>query len=172
MKKRTWAGLLVAALCATSALAVQEGEPAPDFRAPSTSGSELGLSDFSGKWLVLYFYPKAFTPGCTAEACSLRDGYAAIIDSGAQILGVSVDTLDTQKKFKAEYHLPFDLLADESGVVTKTFGAEGMIGRMSRRVTFIISPEGKIARAIESVKSAEHDAQVLAALRELQAKPE
>lgn len=166
--KIVYMALIIVALAATTAPALQPGDAAPDFRAASTAGSELSLADFAGSWLVLYFYPKSFTPGCTAEACSLRDGYAAIQETGARILGVSVDKLETQLKFKAEHRLPFDLLADSDAVVARAYGASMLMGKMARRVTFILSPDGRIARVIEDVKSAQHDAQVLAALRELQ----
>ncbi|MBW7908179.1 MAG: peroxiredoxin [Kiritimatiellae bacterium] len=150
------------------AWALREGEAAPDFRVASTAGRELSLSDFSGQWLALYFYPKAFTPGCTTEACSLRDGYSALLENGVHILGVSADSLETQLKFKSDYHLPFELLADEGGAVIKAYGAEGM-GGGARRVTFLISPEGSIAKIIDDVRSAGHDAQILAAFHLLQA---
>ncbi len=150
------------------AWAVREGETAPDFRAASTAGRELSLSDFSGQWLALYFYPKSFTPGCTTEACSLRDGYSALLENGVHILGVSADSLETQLKFKADYHLPFELLADEGAAVIKAYGAEGM-GGGARRVTFLISPAGAIAKIIDDVRSAGHDAQILSALHSLQA---
>lgn len=168
--KRCWRlGLALVMACATAAWAVKEGDLAPDFRAMSTSGAEIGLSDFSGFWLVLYFYPKSFTPGCTAQGCSLRDGFSPITEAGAKILGSSVDKLETQKKFKAENGLPFELLADEDAAVARAFGVSTLMGKMARRVTFIISPEGRIARVIENVRTGGHDAQVLDALRELQA---
>ncbi len=168
--KRFWSlAIAIVMACATAAWAVKEGDPAPDFRAMSTSGAEIGLSDFSGSWLVLYFYPKSFTPGCTAQGCSLRDGFSPITEAGAKILGSSVDKLETQKKFKAENRLPFELLADEDAVVARAFGVSTLMGKMARRVTFIISPEGRIARVIENVRTGGHDAQVLEALRELQA---
>lgn len=148
--------------------AVQPGEPAPDFKQPSTAGHELGLADFQGKWLVLYFYPKSFTPGCTTQTCSLRDGFKDIQALGATILGVSMDSLETQEKFKAEHRLPFDLLSDDDGVVAKAYDVVAFGGFMAKRLTFIIDPAGKVARVIDSVKTGDHDAQVLDALRELQ----
>lgn len=151
------------------ALAVQPGEPAPDFKAASTAGRELSLGDFAGKWLVLYFYPKSFTPGCTAESCSLRDGYAELQGLGAALLGVSLDKVETQNKFKAEYKLPFELLSDADGAMAKAYDVLGLGGFMAKRVTFIINPEGKIARVVDSVKTGSHDKQVADLLRELQA---
>ena len=167
--KTVWLVSMIVAMAMGSAFALQPGDAAPDFRAASTADSELSLADFSGQWLVLYFYPKSFTPGCTAEACSLRDGYAAIQETGAQILGVSVDKLETQKKFKAEHRLPFELLADPDAAVARAYGVSMLMGAMARRVTFLISPDGRIAKMIENVKTGQHDAQVLAALRDLQA---
>lgn len=161
--------LMLLALSVATAHALQPGDPAPDFKAPSTAGHELGLADFSGSWLVLYFYPKSFTPGCTAQGCSLRDGFAPIREAGAVILGSSVDKLETQQKFKEEYKLPFELLADSNAAVAKAYGVSALMGNMARRVTFIITPDGKIARVMEDIKTASHDAQVLEALKALQA---
>ncbi len=158
----------VALACSPAAWAVKEGDSAPPFTAKSTGGSDVSLSDFSGSWLVLYFYPKSFTPGCTAQGCSLRDGFGPITEAGAKILGVSVDKLETQNRFKAEHRLPFDLLADEDAAVSRAYGVSTLMGRMARRVTFIISPEGRIARVMEDIRTGSHDAQVLDALRELQ----
>lgn len=169
MKKHV--AMLLMLLLGARAEAALVGEAAPDFKAPSTAGRELALADFTGQWLVLYFYPKSFTPGCTKEACSLRDGFADIQKAGAVILGASVDSLETQQKFKAEHRLPFDLLADRDGAVARAYDVLGLGGFMARRVTFLISPEGKLARVIEAVDTGDHDGQVAAALRELQAAP-
>ncbi len=171
MSKILMVVMLVAAVATIRAAAVEQGEKAPDFRAASTAGSELGLSDFSGSWLGLYFYPKSFTPGCTAQTCSLRDGFAALQTQGARILGVSLDKLETQRRFKAENNLPFDLLADTEGVVAKAYGALGFGGFMAKRMTFIIAPDGTVARVIDDVKTGSHDAQVGEALRALLAAP-
>jgi peroxiredoxin Q/BCP len=168
MKKLFAVMSAVVVLQSLSVWAVQPGEAAPDFKAASTAGRELSLGDFAGKWLVLYFYPKSFTPGCTAESCSLRDGYQDIQSAGAAILGVSLDNLETQQKFKAEHKLPFELLSDENAVVAKAYDALGFGGFMAKRLTFIINPEGKVVRIIDSVKTGDHDAQVLELLRELQ----
>lgn len=167
--KKTLVVLMAVGLMQAAAWAVKVGEAAPDFKAPSTAGRELSLGDFAGKWLVLYFYPKSFTPGCTAESCSLRDGYQAIQDLGAAIVGVSLDSLETQQKFKAEHRLPFELLSDEKAAVAKAYDALGFGGFMAKRLTFLISPDGKVARVIDSVKTGDHDGQVLEALRALQA---
>ena len=163
--------LSAVSLMQVAAWAVKVGEAAPDFKAPSTAGRDLSLGDFAGKWLVLYFYPKSFTPGCTAESCSLRDGYQDIQDLGASIVGVSLDSLETQQKFKAEHKLPFDLLSDEEARVAKAYDALGFGGLMAKRLTFIINPEGKVAHIVDSVKTGDHDAQVLEVLRSVQAPP-
>jgi peroxiredoxin Q/BCP len=151
-----------------NAAALEAGQPAPEFEAPSTGGKPVRLADLKGSWVVLYFYPKAFTPGCTKESCSLRDGYGAIQGKGAVILGVSTDSLETQQKFKKEHNLPFDLLSDADKVVSKAYDALGFGGFMSQRKTFLIDPEGKIAHVFGSVSVGSHDEEVLAELEKLQ----
>jgi thioredoxin-dependent peroxiredoxin len=157
-------------LFASESWGLQVGDPVPDISAPSTSGKKVKISELKGSWVILYFYPKAFTPGCTAEACSLRDGYAEIQKLGATILGVSLDNLPTQLDFKAKYHLPFDLLSDSKKEVTKAFDSLGLAGLMAQRKTFIINPEGKIAFIFDKVKTGGHDKEVAEALKKLQAK--
>ncbi len=169
--KKVLALMTMVTMQTAAVLAVEVGQPAPDFKAPSTTGQAASLADYSGKWLVLYFYPKSFTPGCTKESCSLRDGFADIQALGATILGVSVDKLETQDKFKAEHKLPFELLSDADGAVAKAYGVLGLGGFMAKRVTFIISPDGKLAQVLDSVNTGDHDAQVADALRVLQQKP-
>lgn len=169
MKKLWWVMLVGFYLVVSGVQAVEPGQPAPDFKALSTAGREVSLADFAGDWLVVYFYPKSFTPGCTAESCSLRDGYADIQALGARILGVSLDGLETQQKFKAEYNLPFDLLSDEHGEMAKAYDALGFGGFMAKRVTFIINPQGTVVKVLDQVKTGDHDTQVAAALREAQA---
>ena len=158
------------ALCASSSWALQIGDPVPDVSAPCTSGKDVKLSDLKGSWVVLFFYPKAFTPGCTAESCSLRDGYAEIEKLGAKILGVSLDNLPTQIDFKAKYHLPFELLSDSKKEVSKAFDSLGLAGMMAQRKTFILSPEGKIAYIFDKVNTGSHDKEVAEALKQLQSK--
>jgi len=157
-------------LFASRAWALQVGDPAPDISAPSTSGKDVKFSDLKGSWVVLYFYPKAFTPGCTAESCSLRDGYADIQKLGATILGVSLDNMPTQIDFKAKYHLPFDLLSDSKKEVAKAFDSLGLVGMMAQRKTFVINPEGKIAYIFDKVNTGAHDKEVAGVLKDLQAK--
>ena len=148
--------------------AVKQGEAAPDFSATSTKG-EAKLADYKGKWLVVYFYPKSFTGGCTKESCSLRDGYGDIQKTGAEILGVSCDDLEKQKKFKEEYKLPFELIADTDKKVTKAYDVLMVGGMMSARYTFIINPDGKIAHVFDKVNTASHKDEVLEQLQKLQA---
>jgi thioredoxin-dependent peroxiredoxin len=155
-------------LFASSAWALQVGDLAPDISAPSTSGKDVKFSDLKGSWVVVYFYPKAFTPGCTAESCSLRDGYTEIQKLGATILGVSLDNLPTQIDFKTKYHLPFDLLSDSKKEVAKAFDSLGIAGLMAQRKTFIINPEGRIAYIFDKVNTGSHDKEVAEALKTLQ----
>lgn len=143
------------------------GQAAPEFTADATNDKKISLIDSRGKWVVLYFYPKAFTPGCTKEACSLRDGFKDIQDLGAVILGVSLDKIETQKKFKAEYRLPFELLSDTDKKIATAYNTLGFLGLYTQRKTFIIDPQGKLAYVFESVSSGTHDVDVAKKLKEL-----
>ena len=168
MMKKFVAGLMAAVATVAGAETVQVGQTAPDFAVPSTAG-DVKLADYKGKWLVLYFYPKSFTGGCTKESCSLRDGYAEIQAQGAVILGSSFDDVETQKKFKAEYKLPFELLADTKKEVATAYDSVMIGGLMASRKTYIVSPDGKLAAIISNVNTGDHDAQVLEELKKLQA---
>ncbi|MBK7877495.1 MAG: thioredoxin-dependent thiol peroxidase [Planctomycetes bacterium] len=149
---------------------LRPGDPAPAFTLESTSGSKLTLSELRGKKVVLYFYPRDDTPGCTREACAFRDDQAALKKTGAVVLGVSRDTLASHAKFRAKYALPFELLSDPDFSVAKAYGAHGkklMYGKPvvgSIRSTFLIDEQGKIARVWSPVKVDGHAAAVLAAL--------
>ena len=145
------------------------GMAAPEFAAPGTNDRTNRLSELKGKWVVLYFYPKAFTPGCTAEACSLRDGYADLQQLGAVILGVSVDGMARLKSFKEKYNLPFVLLSDLDRTVSKAYKTLMFGGFLSERRTFIIDPRGVIAHVFDSVSTGTHDKEVAAVLKQLQA---
>jgi thioredoxin-dependent peroxiredoxin len=160
--------VFLAGLLAVNAWGLNVGDPVPDIALPSTDGKAVKLSDFKGSWVVLYFFPKAFTPGCTAESCSLRDGYAEIQKLGAVILGVSLDGEKNQKDFKAKYELPFELLSDREKALSKAFDVLMPGGFLAKRVTFLINPESKIARVLDRVSTATHEAQVREALVELQ----
>jgi thioredoxin-dependent peroxiredoxin len=160
--------VFLAGLLAANAWALNVGDPVPEIALPATDGKTVKLSDFKGSWVVLYFFPKAFTPGCTAESCSLRDGYAEIQKLGAVILGVSLDSTENQKSFKEKNGLPFELLSDPGKEMSKAFDALMPGGFLARRVTFIINPDGKIALVLDRVAAAAHEAQVREALAELQ----
>jgi peroxiredoxin Q/BCP len=146
------------------------GEQAPDFELLSDADQSIKLSDFQGKHVVLYFYPKADTPGCTTEACGFRDDYSMYEEKGVVILGVSPDTVSKQSKFKAKHILPFTLLADPENKVSEAYGVWGLKKFMGReymgvhRTTFLIDPEGKIIQVFEKVKPATHSAEILGAL--------
>ena len=146
------------------------GDAAPDFDVPRDGGHRISLSAFSGRPVVLYFYPKDDTPGCTAEACGFRDVYSEFEDRGAVVLGVSPDDEESHVRFKEKYGLPFTLLADPDHAVAEAYGAWGerkAYGRTSmgiKRSTFVIGPDGRIARAMYGVKPDGHPAQVLDAL--------
>ncbi len=148
-------------------MTLQIGTPAPDFSANNQNGETLSLSHFSGKKLVLYFYPKDDTPGCTAEACSLRDNYQDLIAKGYAILGVSPDNETKHKKFIDKYNLPFDLLADTDNAVALAYGVwveKSMYGRKYMgiaRTTFIIDEQGNLAEIIEKVDTKNHATQII-----------
>jgi peroxiredoxin Q/BCP len=147
-----------------------EGVQAPDFSLLDQDGVPRKLSDYRGKPLVLYFYPKDDTPGCTKEACSFRDDYPNYEEAGVVILGVSPDTPKKHTKFKEKYNLPFTLLADEDHTVCELYEVWGLKKFMGReyngvfRTTYVIDPEGKIVKVFENVKPEGHSSQVLAAL--------
>jgi peroxiredoxin Q/BCP len=149
---------------------VDEGKPAPDFELTSDSGEHVKLSDFRGKPVVLYFYPKDDTPGCKAQACGIRDVYADFRERGAVVLGVSPDDEASHVKFKEKYSLPFTLLADPGHEVAEEYGVwkeRNMYGKKSmgiERSTFVIDADGNVAKAMRRVKPETHAADVLAAL--------
>ncbi|MBM4155809.1 MAG: peroxiredoxin [Lentisphaerae bacterium] len=149
-------------------MAAKVGQPAPDFKAQGTGG-EVTLAGLKGKWVVLYFYPKSFTPGCTKESCSLRDGHEGLTGLNAVVLGASIDDLETQKKFKAEYKLPFDLLADSDKSLARAFDVLAPLGLFAARRTFILDPAGAIAHVFDSVSVGTHADDVKAELTRLQA---
>jgi len=143
---------------------------APDFQLEDQDGITRSLKDFAGKWLVLYFYPKDGTPGCTVEACSLRDANDELIGLGANVVGVSKDDQDSHRKFKAKHKLNFTLLSDPTGKTIEAYGAWGpkMFGKVGiLRKTFIISPEGKILKTYGRVTPLGHGEQVVNDLKDL-----
>lgn len=161
--------LAATAVVAPAAPPLAVGDLAPEFTAVASDGTTNRLTDFRGRWVVLYFYPRSFTPGCTTEACSLRDGFKPIQDLGAVILGVSLDTIEKQARFREEYHLPFVVLSDADKTVSRAYHNLALGGFFARRRTFVINPQGRIAHIFETVKPAEHARDILAALKALQA---
>ena len=141
------------------------GTQAPDFTAPTTSGKIIHLSDYKGKKVVLYFYPKDDTPGCTVEACGLRDQYQKIRDLGAEVLGVSIDNTESHKQFTTKYNLPFQLVADTDKNITKTYGVYNEKWNMAKRVTFLIDEQGRILKVFDTVKPDQHPQEIIEALR-------
>ena len=149
---------------------VEEGKPAPDFEAMTDSGERVKLSDFRGKAVVLYFYPKDDTPGCTLQACGFRDTIAEFDRRGAVVLGVSPDDAASHVRFKEKYELPFILLADPEHAVAEQYGVWGEKNYAGRkymgisRTTFVIDAEGNLVKTMHNVKPDGHPQQVLAAL--------
>lgn len=148
-----------------------KGDQAPDFSLPDQDGNLHSLADYAGQTVVLYFYPKDNTPGCTKQACSLRDDLAAIAAENAVVLGVSTDDAASHQSFRAEHGLTFPLLVDEGAAVATAYGAWGekvLYGRKSigmTRATFLIGPDGVLTKVWKRARAAEHGAAVLKALR-------
>lgn len=152
---------------------VQPGEVAPAFRLQDQTGAWRSLSDYRGKWVVLYFYPKDNTPGCTTQACELRDDIFAFRRANAVVLGVSVDQIDSKEAFAKEHSLPFPVLSDATTETTKAYGSltsypQFKLFNISRRDTFIIDPQGRIAKRFDNVNPDGHSKMVLAELTALQ----
>lgn len=144
---------------------------APDFTLPDINGETHSLKDYIGKWIVLYFYPKDDTPGCTVEACSLRDARDTLAEMGAEIIGISKDDANSHEKFKAKYSINFTLLTDSEATVIKAYGAWGkkMYGREGiLRKTFIINPIGEVVKVYGRVTPMGHGEQVIEELKRLQ----
>jgi peroxiredoxin Q/BCP len=155
---------------ATINLKLKEGDKAPDFTAMTNDGGKVSLSDLKGKPVVLYFYPRDDTPGCTKEACAFRDEFASFKKKGAVVLGVSTDSGKSHDKFAAKYKLPFTLVADEDKRIVEDYGVWGQKSFMGRkymgthRVTFLIDPDGRIKKIWTDVKPVEHAKEILEAL--------
>jgi len=143
------------------------GEQAPLFKGASQGGKEIALENYRGKKVVLYFYPKDDTPGCTAEACNLRDNYEALLGKGIEIIGVSPDDITSHEKFTGKYNLPFPLISDPDKEIMKQYGAWGeknMYGKMVTgvlRTTYVIDEEGKILEIFKRVDTKNHTSQIL-----------
>jgi len=132
-------------------------DQAPAFQAPDQNGKIHALADYAGRWVLLYFYPRDNTPGCTTEACSLRDNYAGFKKLDAVVLGVSTDSIASHDKFAAKFSLPFTLLSDTDKTIVRAYGANGIV----RRISYLIDPAGKIAKSYGHVRPSEHAAEVL-----------
>ncbi len=152
---------------------LEAGAVAPDFSLPDQDGNEVSLSDLKGETIVLYFYPRADTPGCTAQACGVRDRGGEYKDAGVRVIGVSPDTVEAVKKFADKFDLDFTLLGDADHAVAEAYGAwveKSMYGKKYmgvQRATFIIGPEGEIAKVFPKVSPKTHDDVVLKAIAEL-----
>ncbi|MDX1796259.1 MAG: peroxiredoxin [Hydrogenovibrio sp.] len=175
MKSRfVWLGLLLSTILPAHAEepAIRVGQPAPEFALPDQHHQTIRLSDYRGHWVVLYFYPKDDTPGCTTEACSFRDNINRLIAQKAVILGISVDDVDSHQAFTQKYDLPFPLLSDPEGHVAERY--ESLLNlwvvKFAKRHTFIIDPAGRIAKIYRDVTPEEHVATVLEDLKHLQQK--
>lgn len=158
---------LLAFFAATRAYALQPGDAVPNLALPSTTGESIRLTDFSGSWIVLYFYPRAFTPGCTAQSCSLRDEFGELQQRGAVILGASLDSPEKQSRFQQEHRLPFELLSDENGALARAFDSLMWFRRMAQRKTFIIAPNGTVAYRFDRPHTTDHADEVISKLDEL-----
>jgi len=149
-----------------------EGHPAPDFSAETDRGETVSLKDFAGKRVVLYFYPKDATPGCTMEACNFRDNFAQLESEGAAVLGVSLDSVQSHQKFRDKHQLPFTLLADPEHRIAEAYGVYGQKSFLGKkymgvdRATFLIGPDGKLEKVWAKVMPIGHAGQVLDWLRE------
>jgi len=150
-----------------------EGGPAPTFELRDAEGHAHRLADYAGRWLVLYFYPRDETPGCTAQACDLRDGFAEFQRRDVALLGVSLDDTGSHAAFAKHHRLPFPLLSDPGGHVARTYGALWALGpvRFAKRHTYLIDPRGRLARAMLSVTPGTHAADVLAEIDRIGLEP-
>jgi peroxiredoxin Q/BCP len=145
------------------------GDPAPDFSLLDEHGLPVSLKDYLGKSnVVLYFYPKDFTSGCTTEACKFRDNYKLYQDKGAVVIGVSLDSVESHSKFSEKYNLPFAILSDKNKEVAKAYDVLGVGGFLTKRVTFIINKSGKITHIFPKVDVGRHSEEVMKALEELE----
>ncbi len=146
---------------------IKLNSPAPDFTLPDQDGKQHSLSDYKGKWVLVYFYPKDDTPGCTKEACTIRDNWSEFEENNIIVLGISKDSVASHTKFAQKYELPFTILSDEDKEVIQMYGVwteKSMFGKKYmgvKRSSFLINPEGKIAKIYKTVKPAEHAGQVI-----------
>lgn len=162
----TLASIAAVAQLASASEPVAVGQLAPDFELPDQAGQLHSLEDYRGQWVVLYFYPKDETPGCTTEACGFRDDIAEFKRLNCQILGVSLDDIESHQGFAEHYNLPFPLLADTESVAVEAYGVKTRMFGMAiaKRQTFLIGPDGNIVKHYAKVKPATHSAEVLSDL--------
>lgn len=146
-------------------ISLRVGDIAPDFEAIDQNGNKIRISERKGKVIVLYFYPKDFTPGCTTEACNFRDNFSEFSKRGIDVIGISVDTENSHKKFADKLNIPFLLLSDKNKEIARKYNVLGMA--TAKRVTFIIDKEGKIAHIFEKVSPKDHAREVLEKIEEL-----
>lgn len=145
-----------------------KGDNAPEFKGVDENGDSISLTDFRGKKVILYFYPKDMTPGCTTQSCNLRDNYTELIDKGFEVIGVSADSAARHLKFIAKHELPFHLITDENRIILNAYGVWGLKKFMGReydgihRTTFVIDEDGVILSVIKKVKTKDHTNQILA----------
>ena len=145
--------------------ALSEGQPATDFTLPDADGTPVTLSALRGGWVVVFFYPKDDTPGCTAESCAFRDSYEDFVEAGATVIGISSDSPESHKAFAAKHNLPFTLLSDTGGSLRKEWGIGKTLGVIPGRVTFVIDPDGVVRKRFSSqFKAAAHQAEALATI--------
>jgi peroxiredoxin Q/BCP len=144
---------------------VTEGQPAPDFTLPAADGTEVTLWSLRGKWVVVFFYPKDNTTGCTAEACAFRDSHEDFTDAGAVVIGISSDSVDSHQRFAAKHNLPFTLLSDTGGKVRGDWGVGRTFGILPGRVTYVIDPEGVVRKVFSSqLRATAHQSEALQAI--------
>ena len=146
---------------------LRPGQPAPDFNLPDQNGKTHRLSDYRGRWLALYFYVKDDTPGCTEQACKFRDDIGELDDLGAEVVGVSVDDTANHANFARKYNLPFPLLADSKGETAARYGSLRSDGSLAKRNTFLIDPQGRIAKVYLSANTSRNSAEVIEDLKKL-----
>jgi len=172
MIRKLAVGLLcLLALTATARAEVPAiGAAAPGFSLPDQNGTPRRLAEWRGRWVVLYFYPKDDTPGCTTEACSFRDDISLLTELGAQVVGISVDDTVSHKAFAEKYHLPFPLLSDATAEVARQYGAlaDWLVVKVAKRYTFIVDPAGRIAKVYLSVDASRHSTEIVVDLKALQ----
>lgn len=153
-------------------LSLKVGQAAPDFNLPNTKGEMMNLAQFKGQWLVLYFYPKDDTPGCTKEACQFRDDMHKLEQLGTKVVGISVDDRQSHAEFSQKYALPFPLLSDTDGAVAARYQALTTLGpiKVAKRYTYLIDPQGQLAQIYLSVNTSKHSQKIIDDLTKLQSR--